>query len=140
MPRYDRSRFIAFGVLPAVNAAGLLLYGLGLATHVTGGAEQSLPALIVIAGVCLLTALAAIIRRGRDVGWPGWLTVLVFWVSLALGPVVLALIGYLAFAQSAATADKFGEPATPATLATWIWAFMNLLWPWAALAILSRVL
>jgi hypothetical protein len=32
MRRYDRSRFLAFGVLPAANAVGLLLYRLGLAT------------------------------------------------------------------------------------------------------------
>jgi len=57
MQRYDRSRFLAFGALPAVNVVGLLIYGLGLATHGTGGAGRSLPALVVIAAVCLLTAM-----------------------------------------------------------------------------------
>src|SRR5215218_709011 len=70
MRRYDRSRFLAFGALPVANVAGLLIYGLALATHGTGGAGRSLPALVVIAAVCLLSAMAAAIKRGRDAGWP----------------------------------------------------------------------
>ena len=140
MKRYDRSRFLAFGVLPAANAVGLLLYGLGLATHGTGGAGRSLPALLVLAGICLLTALLAAIKRGRDIGWAAWMTTVIFWVTLGMGPVLLGFIGYLAFSKSTGHADRFGLPASPATASTWVWASMNLLWPWAALAILARVL
>jgi len=140
MQRYDRSRFLAFGALPAVNVVGLLIYGLGLATHGTGGAGRSLPALVVIAAVCLLTAMVAVIKRGRDVGWPPWVTMVVSWVALGMGPVLLILMGYFVFAKPQEKADEYGPPATPATAATWIWAFLNLLWPWVLLAVLARIL
>ena len=140
MQRYDRSRFLAFGALPAVNVVGLLIYGLGLATHGTGGAGRALPALVVIAAVCLLTAMAAVIKRGRDVGWPAWVTMVVSWVALGMGPVLLILMGYFVFAKPQEKADEYGPPATPATAATWIWAFLNLLWPWVLLAVLARIL
>ncbi len=140
MQRYDRSRFLAFGVLPAANTVGLLLYGLGLATHGTGGAGRSLPALVVLAVICLLIALVATVKRGRDIGWATWMTIVIFWVTLGMGPVLLVLIGYFAFAQTREQADRFGPPATPATTSTWVWALMNLLWPWVVLAILAKVL
>lgn len=140
MLRYDRSRFLAFGVLQALNAIGLLLYGLGLATHGTGGAGRSLPVLIVLAVVCLLMALVAAVRRGRDVGWPAWMTVVAFWLSLVVAPVLLGLIAYFAFAKPRPKADTFGSPAPPATMTTWVWALMNLLWPWLVLGVLARTL
>jgi multisubunit Na+/H+ antiporter MnhB subunit len=140
MRRYDRSRFLAFGALPLANVAGLLIYGLALTTHGTGGAGRSLPALVVIAAVCLLIAMAAAIKRGRDVGWPVWLTAVAFWAALGMGPALLLLIGYFAFAKSPAKADELGPPATPPTAATWAWAISNLLWPWVVLAVLAKIL
>lgn len=138
MQRYDRSRFLAFGVLPALNALGLLLYGLGLATR--GGGEQSVPALLVIAALCLLVAMVATIRRGRDIGWSGWITALLFWAAVSLGPALLILIAYFVFARRKNDGDRFGPPPAPAGVITWTWAVLNLLWPWMALAVLSKVL
>lgn len=143
MKRYDRSRFIAWGALPAVNAVALLIHGLGLATHGTGGAGRSLPALVVMTGVCLLIALAAMVKRGRDVGWPVWVTVVVFWLSLGTGPGVLIVLGYLAFAKARppVAADAAEPPSPPpAGAATWFFALLNLLWPWGVLAVLARLL
>jgi hypothetical protein len=140
MQRYDRSRFVAFGVLPILNLLGLLLYGLMLSTSSTGGAGRSIPTLLVIAGICALIALAATIKRGRDIGWPAWQTAILFWVTLSLGPAVLALLGYFAFAKPKEQADRFGLPPSPATLITWYWAVLNLLWPWMVLTVLSKVL
>jgi uncharacterized membrane protein YhaH (DUF805 family) len=136
--RYDRSRFLAFGVLPVLNVVGILLYGLDMATRGTGS-EDSIPALLGIAALCLLLAMLAAIRRGHDVGWSAWLTVPVFWVSLSLGPVLLVLIGYLIFAKSSEKAEEFGPMVAPASAVTWVQAVMNLLWPWAALAVLARL-
>ena len=136
MLRYDRSRFLAFGVLPAVNVVALLLYGLAVSTTAAAGSEKNLPALIVIAGICLLSAMMAAIKRGRDVGWPALLTVLAFWVTLGMGPIFLLLIGYLAFARTRDSAAKFGAPAGPATAGTWVLALPNLLWPWIVLVVL----
>lgn len=140
MRRYTRSRFAAFGLLPVGNVLALLLYGLVLSTKVSGGGAAPLPAVIVLAVVFLLIAMAAAIKRGRDLGWPAWLTVLGFWICLGLGPLLLVLVGYLAFAKTKAQADAFEPAPPPATLVTWIFALMNLIWPWAVLGVLSAVL
>lgn len=140
MRRYDRPRFFAFGVWPAVNALGLLLYGLGLATQGSGGAGRALPALIVIVVICLALALAATVKRGRDLGLPVWLTVLTFGLALAMGPLLLALVAYLACAKSGPKADQFGAAPPPAHATTWIWALLNLVWPWAIILALARIL
>jgi uncharacterized membrane protein YhaH (DUF805 family) len=140
MRRYDRSRFIAFGVLPALNVVALLLYGLALATGSGRGSEQAVPALIAMAAVCLLTAMWAAIKRGRDLGWPWWATLLGFWLSVGLGPVVLLLVGYLALAKSNPSPQQRQDPPPRADAATWFWAAMNLGWPWLALAVLAKVM
>jgi hypothetical protein len=137
MQRYDRSRFLAFGALPALNTLGLLLYGLELSTVGTGGAGRSLPALIGMAGVCLLVALAATIKRGRDIGWPAWQTIVLFWLGSFILPI---LIGYFSFAKTKEAADQFGPAPPDAGVTTWLWAVLNLLWPWMLLAILAKVL
>ena len=139
MKRYDRSHFFAFGVLQAVNVLGLLLYGLDIATRGLAGGKAPLPALIGLAGFCLLMAMAAAVKRGRDLGWAAWMTVVAFWVSFGLGPVLLGLIGYLAFAKSKPAGDEFGPPAEPANVGTWVWALANLAWPWVVLAILAKL-
>lgn len=140
MKRYDRPRFVAFGLLPALNVVALLIYGLQLATVGTGGAGRSLPALVVIAFVCLLIAMMAAIKRGRDLGWAWWLTVLAFWFGVGTGFLYLVLIGYFAYAETKPKGDAFGPPCEPATAFTLAWAVMNLIWPWVVLTILAKVL
>lgn len=140
MRRYTRSRFIAFGLLPICNVLALLLHGLVLSTGVSGGAGASIPALLVLALVNALIAMVATIKRGRDLAWPAWLTVVAFWLGLSLGPAVLILIGYFAWASAKPAADAFEPPAPPASVVTWAFALMNLIWPWAVLAVLSVVL
>jgi hypothetical protein len=130
MQRFDRSRFVAFGVLPAINALALLLHGLALSTHGTGGSGRAVPAIAVLAIICLLFTLGSAIKRGRDLGWHAGLTLLAFWFSLALGPGVFLFVGYLAFAKSKAKGDEFGPPSSQSNLGTWLWSFLNLLWPW----------
>jgi uncharacterized membrane protein YhaH (DUF805 family) len=140
MSRYDRTHFFAFGVLPILNCAAILIYGLLLATSTGGGTEQSVPALLVLALACGLAAMVAAIKRGRDLGWSAWITLAVFWVSVAMGPVLLALVAYLLFAKATPTAEVFSPPSSPATAVTWYWAVMNLIWPWILLAFLSKLL
>ena len=135
--RYDRSRFLAFGVLPALNVAGLLLYGLQLSTSSSGGSYRTIPALLIIAGISALIALLALIKRGRDLGWPAWQTIVLFWFGFVLLPL---LLGYFAIAKPKENAERFGPAAPPATLITWGWALLNLLWPWMILAMLSKTL
>jgi hypothetical protein len=140
MKRFDRIRFVAWGLLPSFNAVGLLIYGLHLATSGTGGAGRSLPALIFIALVCMVISSAAAIKRGRDLNWPALVTTLAFWFSLTLGLTFLALIAYFSFARSKPSADRFGPAPEPMGVIGWGWAVMNLIWPWVILAILAKVL
>lgn len=140
MRRYDRTHFVAFGVLPVLNTVAMLIYGLDLATGGAGGAERSIPALLVLALVSAVVALVAAVKRGRDLGWSPWITVVGFWLTLAMGPVLIVLMIYLVFAKTKTAADVFGPPATPATAITWYWALMNLIWPWIVLAFLSKLL
>ncbi len=129
MLRYDRRRFAAFGLLPCLNIVVLLIYGLGLSTHGTGSAAASLPTLIVVAALSLLSTLGAVIKRGRDIGFPAWATVVAFWVMLGTG-LILGGIAYLAFAKAKPGADRFGPPASAAPGTLWFWALLNLGWPW----------
>ncbi|MBT9458087.1 MAG: hypothetical protein IV097_15825 [Burkholderiaceae bacterium] len=122
------------------QALALLIHGIGLSTHGTGGAAASLPALVVLAAVCLLMAMAAALKRGRDLGWPAWQTVLGFWICLGLGPLLLVLVGYLAGAKTKPRADAFEPAPPPAGIGTWLLALLNLLWPWAVLGMLAAVL
>lgn len=138
--RYDRGRFFAFGVLSIVNVLALLLYGLDLATRGSGGAGDSLPVLIVLAGLWLLVALHAAVRRGRDMEWSALQTVAIFVVALGFGPFVLVLIAYLALAKTGVVPNKFGPPASPPSITTWLAALMLQSVPWWVLAIAARVM
>lgn len=137
MLRYDRTRFLMLGLLPLLNVLALLLYGLGLATHGSrGGAEDYLPLIVVIAGILLLIAIPAIVRRGRDIGFPAWGTVLVLWFT---GPVALLGLLYLALAGAKPGADRFGPAPPPAGLAIWVKGFLLLVWPWMIVAVVDKI-
>lgn len=139
MLRYDRPRFIAFGLLPAVNALALLLYGL-YAT--TGGSSKEgglIPAIVVLAAALLLWSLAAAVKRGRDLGVHAAVTVLAFVVATGLRPAVLLVLGYLTFARSRAGDESFGPPPPRASPLMWIVGGLAALLPWAVLAVLVRV-
>lgn len=137
--RYDRGRFFAFGVLSLVNVLALLLHGLGLATRGRGGEATSLPVLLVLAGLGLLAALHAAVRRGRDLGWPALQTVALFVVALGLGPAVLVLIAFLALAKTGVEPNAYGAPVPPPAVGTWLAALLLQSVPWWVLAITSRV-
>ncbi len=139
--RYDRTRFLLFGLLPAINALGLALYALGLATRgAYVGAERPVPAILVIAAAILVLATVATVRRGRDLGLPAALSVLIFWLTLGLGPVFLLTVGAYSFIRAQKSADRYGPPCPPATVLTGVWTIVNLVWPWALLAVLGRML
>lgn len=138
--RYSRSQFALLGLLPVFNTLGLLLYGLNLATSGAGGAGRSLPALLVVAGLSLLSALPAVAARGRDVGMPGWGAVLGAIVATGLGPLAVVFYAYLAFSRSNAQGDRFGPLPRPAGIGTWLLALCNLIWPWMAVLVASRTM
>ncbi len=101
MHRHHRGHFVAFGLLPVLNAAALLIQGLNLSTHGMGNTGRSLVVILVAAGVSVLCTAVSAVKRGRDLGYPTLTTSLAILVSLMLGPVFLALLVYLAFAKPA---------------------------------------
>lgn len=139
MLRYGRDRYLVFGVLQALTASGLLLYGLHLATRGSGGSGDALPLLLVVAGLCLLTAAVASVKRGRDLGLAPWITVLLVVVGLGTGPLFLLLVAYLALARGQSGSNALGPPAPPMGLLAWGWGLMALIYPWVLVLLLGRI-
>lgn len=141
--RIDRTRFFAFGLMGVFNVLALLLHGLNLSTGgargLLRGSETSLPVVLVIAAICLLVAAVAAVKRGRDLGWPALVTLAAFVVLTSLGPAVLLLVLYLAFAKEKPGAQQFGPSPGSAGPATWLLMFVSVVWPWMAVLVLGRV-
>lgn len=97
MLRSGRLHFLLLGVIPALNALALLLYGLHLATSGSGGTERAVPVLLVLAAAGGLALGVAVVRRGRDLGWKAWASLAGLVLSAGLGPMVLLYLGYLLF-------------------------------------------
>lgn len=139
MKRFDRPRFVAYGVMTAINAIALALYALGLATHGQGGAANAQPVLFVLIGLSLIGAFFASVLRGHDLGRPWWQIFLGFWLSLGTGPVVLVFLGYLAWARGEAGPNAYGPPPAPAGMATWLQALLMIAAPWLLFAVAARL-
>jgi uncharacterized membrane protein YhaH (DUF805 family) len=140
MLRYGRSRFFVFGVVPALNAIALLLYGLGLATHGSGGSEKAVPLLIVLAGACLLPMCVATVRRGRGLGWKAAASVAGLVVSACLGPLLFLFLGYAALAKGNPGENAFGPPAPAISATAWVWSAVAVAAPWSAAVTAARLL
>lgn len=140
MPRYSRLRFLVFGVVPALNAIGLLLYGLGLATSGSGGTERAVPLLLVLAGGLLLATCVAAVKRGRDLGWKAAATLAGLVVGAGFGPLVLVLIGYLALARGNPEENAYGPPDPGLSAAAWVGAVVAAVVPWFAAVTAARVM
>lgn len=139
-PCYDRSRYIALGLLPILNAIWLPLYTLGFVSfgHALSASAWA-PALLVMMALSVLIAMPAIVRRGRDLGWRGGKGTLAFVAGWMLPPVALGLLLYFAFAPSNPAGDRFGPTPGPAPVLVWIKAFVILALPWAVIAVLNTL-
>lgn len=141
MHRHHRGHFVAFGLLPVLNALALLIQGLNLSTHGMGNTGRSLVVILVAAGVSLLCAAVSAIKRGRDLGYPPLTAALAILASLMLGPVFLVLLVYLSFAKAADPAPSpAGEPVASTGMGIrWLWAPVLLVAPWMALVVASAL-
>ena len=135
MKRFDRGRFLAFGVFSALNAIALALYALALATHGRGPAAAAQPVLFVMIALCLLAALLASIKRGHDLDRPGWQVFLAYWACVAGGPLLLVLVGYLAMARGTTDRNAYGPPPGRAGWSSWLGAVVMLAMPWLIFAV-----
>ncbi len=138
MKRFNRQRFLAFGVLGVFNAIALALYALGLATHGTGRAAGAQPVLFVMILLCLLAAFVASVKRGHDLGRPGWQIFLAYWISMVGGPLLLVLVGYLAMARGEDRENAYGLPSAPAGPGSWLLAIVVLALPWVTFVIAAH--
>ena len=142
--RFDRLRYFAYGLLGTLNVLALLLHGLNLSTRGggrgLGGSPATIPALVVVAGLCLLVVLVASVKRGRDLGLPAAGTLAGLVLSFSFPPALLVAMGFLLFAKARPAAARFGEPPPRAGLATGLWAAVNLAWPWFGLGVLSHAM
>lgn len=134
MQRYDRTRFMAWGLVSFFNAVALALYALALATHGRGPAANMQPVLFVLIGLCLLEVLLAAVMRGHDLGRPGWQLVVVFLIALAVLPAVFILLYYLARTPGEAGPNRFGAPPKPPDFMVWFRAAGTLTMPWLIFA------
>lgn len=139
MKRFDRFRFLVYGVMTALNVLVLALYALDLATSGRGSSANAQLVLLVLSGICLIGALVAAVLRGHDLSRPGWQIVLGFWLSLGFGPLVLLFFGYLAWAKGDAAPNAYGPPPVPAGIATWLRAGLLLAAPWLLFIFAARL-
>jgi hypothetical protein len=139
MSRHSRAEFLAFGVLPTLNALAMLIHGLNISTRGSYGESETIPVLLGLAAASLLQAAVSAVRRGRDIGWPAKLTIPAFVIALGLGPVVLVPVGILAFAHERPGAVELGPPPAGMTISRIALAFVLLVMPWFLLLFLARL-
>ena len=139
MHRHHRGHFVAFGLLPVLNAVALLIQGLNLSTHGMGNTGRSLIVILVAAGVSLFCAAVSAVKRGRDLGYPTLTTSLAILASLMLGPAFLVLLVYLAFAKTADPAPSAAGAPGASMGIQWLWAPVLLVAPWMALLVASAL-
>lgn len=139
-PRYDRTRFIALGLLPLLNALLLPLSTLFMVRYGHALAGQDW---VPVIGVAMLTsvaiALRAMVRRGRDLGWTRRGGAIAFTAGWLLPPATLGLLLYLASAKAKAAADRFGPAPGPASPLVWIASIVVVATPYAAIAVLNTL-
>jgi uncharacterized membrane protein YhaH (DUF805 family) len=140
MLRAGRTHFLVLGVVPLLNAAALLLYGLYLATSGAGGSEKAVPLLLVLAGAGVLALGVAVVKRGRDLGWAAATSLAGLLLGALLGPMVLLFLTYVAFAKGQPGDNAFGPPAAAPSFPAWFWSFFALVVPWFAAVTAARLM
>ncbi len=135
LQRHDRAQFVAFGLLPLLNIAGLLLQGLNLSTGGSSNVGRSLAVIAVGAVVSLGVSLTSAVKRGRDMGYKPMSTIGLVGLSVMLGPAILLLALYFAFAPTDPRAEGESIPLG----VRWLWAPVLLVAPWMALLVASSL-
>lgn len=133
--RDTRLQFLAFGVLPALNAAALFIYSIFL---VTGGRGSTGLALIVtlLSVLLMLVALThAGVRRARDLGWSGTTTAVVFVLAALLMAPLPLLVAWLAFAPG----QGGGEARSSTSVARVLTLVLLLAMPWMLILVARAV-
>lgn len=132
--RDNRLSFAFFGLLPALNAAGLFVYSIFLATGGRGSTGVALIVTLLSVLVLLGAVLHAGVRRARDMGWTGTTTFVVFALALFLVfPLPLLLVWLLV------APGKVNEPAQSSGLSRWLALLLLLAGPWMLILVARAV-
>lgn len=132
MLRFDRLRFVAFGLPALLNA--LLLPGYALLTGPAAG-DVGLSVYGVLALLSLLVALACVVKRGRDLGWSPPTTLAGAALSVALMPACFFGLAALMLGGSHPRVEGYGPTPAPASKEIWLGSAMMLLGPWGVLRV-----
>jgi uncharacterized membrane protein YhaH (DUF805 family) len=137
--RFGRSQYFAFGILPVLNVAALLIYGLEVSTSGSYGEGETIPVLVVLAGLSLLLSPIAGVKRGRDLGWSTFGALGVSIAALAFVPVGLLMLVYLACAKGQQEPNMHGPvPQGLDFRSAWL-ASALFATPWIILRVLARI-
>jgi uncharacterized membrane protein YhaH (DUF805 family) len=143
MHRYSRTEFFAFGLLPLVNVAALLIRGLYISTSSNYGEGKTIPILVVIAGLILLGSMVAAIKRAYDLDVSAKISVPVLIFSIGVIPLLPIIVVALCFMRGqpiSTEENSFGPPPRAMNVIRWGWACVTLIIPWVLLFVLARVL
>lgn len=123
--RDTRLQFIAFGLLPALNALALFIHSIFIVTGTTGGAGAALVVTLLAVAVMAVAVVLAGVRRARDLGWSGTTTTVVFALSILLVMPIPLLLAWLCFAPG-----KGGAEPEPTGVARVLRLVLLLVMPW----------
>lgn len=132
--RDTRLQFIAFGLLPALNALALFIHSIFIVTGTTGGAGAALVVTLLALLVMLIAVVLAGVRRARDLGWSGTTTTVVFGLAFLLVMPIPLLLAWLCFAPG-----KDGVPPEPTAVERVLRLVLLLAMPWM-LILVARAL
>lgn len=128
MKRIGRAHFALVGVPATINTLAMLVVSFHSTFRVGSGYTWLLPLAVALA--CLAVATVCAIRRGRDLGWAPVSTFAAFVLCILFGPVVLLILGLLAFMPSRPSAAQFGPPPGPVGPVTLLGALALAGAPW----------
>lgn len=133
--RDNRLQFVIFGLLPAINAAGLFVYSIFLATGGRGSTGVALIVTLLAILVMLVATVHAGVRRARDLGWSGTTTAVVFALAGFLVMPVPLLLAWLAVAPGQGPVPD----AAPNGLARGLTLLLLLALPWMLILVAHAV-
>jgi succinate-acetate transporter protein len=136
--RYDRARFLAFGASQVLNTLALLIHGLFISTRGSYGEGETIPMLVVFAGLCLLLAGVAAFKRGCDLGWTALKSIGSFLLMWCFPPAVLVLLAYLGWKQGEPMQNAYGDSPGTMGAGSWTLAIALLAAPWIVLRLAAN--
>lgn len=132
--RDTRLQFIAFGLLPALNALALFIHSIFIVTGTTGGVGLALAVTLLAVLVMVIAVVLAAVRRARDLAWSGATTTVVLGLSILLVMPIPLLLAWLCLAPG-----KGGDLPEPTGVARVLRLVLLLVMPWMLILVARAV-